>query len=138
MAEGVFRQMVSEAGLSGTIRVDSAATSAYHVGEQAHPGTRRELARHGIAYDGRARQIQPADLAQDPVYIVAMDRQNVADLQRRFGDEVEFLRLLDFASETDVRDVPDPYYSDNFDYVYRLVEDGCRGLLAHIRQAEQL
>ncbi len=138
MAEGVFHQMVSEAGLSEAIHVDSAATSAYHVGEQAHPGTRRELARNGIAYDGRARQIQSSDLLQDPVYIVAMDKQNVADLRRRFGEEAEFLRLLDFASQTDVRDVPDPYYSDNFDYVYRLVEDGCRGLLAHIRHVEHV
>lgn len=138
MAEGVFRQMVSEAGLAEAIQVDSAATSAYHVGEQAHPGTRRELARHGIAYEGRARQIQPSDLAQDSVYVVAMDQQNLIDLRRRFGDETEFLRLLDFAGQTDVRDVPDPYYSDNFDYVYRLVEDGCRGLLAHIRHTERL
>ncbi len=138
MAEGVFRQLVSEVGLSEAIQVDSAATSAYHVGEQAHPGTRRALARNGIAYDGRARQIQPSDLAQDPVYIVAMDKQNMADLRRRFGDAGEFLRLLDFASQTDVRDVPDPYYNDNFDYVYRLIEDGSRGLLAHIRHAEHL
>ena len=47
-------------------------------------------------------------------------------------------RLLDFASHTPVHDVPDPFYSDNFDYVYRLVEDGCRGLLGTIRRNERL
>lgn len=138
MAEGVFRRLVEDAGLSDDITVDSAATSAYHVGEQAHPGTRRELAHHGIQYDGRARQIRPADVQTGDVYVVAMDRQNIADLRRVFGDEITFYRLLDFATQTDVRDVPDPYYSNNFGYVYRLVEDGCRGLLAHIRRQENL
>ena len=37
MAEAVFRRMVDEAGLAGRIEVDSAGTSAYHVGEPAHP-----------------------------------------------------------------------------------------------------
>jgi protein-tyrosine-phosphatase len=46
------------------------------------------------------------------------------------------LPLLDFARNGTERDVPDPYYTGNFDYVYRLVEDGCRGLLAHIREEE--
>jgi protein-tyrosine phosphatase len=32
--------------------------------------------------------------------------------------------------------VPDPYYTGNFDYVYQLVTDGCRGLLAAVRQEE--
>jgi protein-tyrosine phosphatase len=34
-----------------------------------------------------------------------------------------------------VRDVPDPYYSGGFDYVYELVRSGCQGLLAHILDA---
>lgn len=32
-AEGVFRQIVHEAGLAERVEVDSAATHAYHVGE---------------------------------------------------------------------------------------------------------
>ncbi len=55
-----------------------------------------------------------------------------------FGEDLQVVRLLDYANHTDVHDVPDPYYSDNFDHVYRLVDDGCRGLLAHIRQEQGL
>ncbi len=133
MAEAIFSRMVADAGLSGRVQVDSAGTSAYHVGELAHPGTRRVLAHHGIQYSGRARQIAGPDAAGDPVYLIAMDSENVEELRRRFGDLPHVHRLLDFASHTPVRDVPDPYYSDNFDYVYRLVEDGCRGLLDTVR-----
>ena len=133
MAEAIFRRMVEEAGLSGDIEVDSAGTSAYHVGEPAHPGTRRVLAHHGIQHNGRARQLAGGDVTGEPVYLIAMDSENLEALRQRFGDAPRIHRLLDFAGHTAVRDVPDPYYGDNFDYVYRLVEDGCRGLLSAIR-----
>ncbi len=138
MAEGVFRHLVEEAGLSGKIEVDSAGTSSYHIGERAHPGTRQVLKAHGIAYNGRARQVTQADVLDSSTYIVAMDSSNLQDLRRRFGDKPNFYRLLDFASHTQEKDVPDPYYTGGFDYVYQLVEDGCRGLLATIRQKEGL
>ncbi len=137
MAEAVFQQMVNQAGLSEKISVDSAGTGSWHVGEKAHSGTRRVLQQHGISYDGRARQVRDEDI--DPeTYVVAMDQSNLSDLRLRFGDHPRFYRLLDFATETSVREVPDPYYTGNFEYVYRLVEDGCRGLLQYIRTKEGL
>ena len=138
MAEAIFQKLVDDAGLSERIEVDSAATSAYHVGEQAHPGTRRVLAHHGILYDGRARQLRPEDVNDNSSYLIAMDSDNAATLKQLYGEQPHIHRLLDFATHTPVHDVPDPYYSDNFDYVYRLVDDGCRGLLATIRANEGL
>lgn len=138
MAEAVFQKMVDDAGLTDEIRVDSAGTSSYHVGEKAHPGTRRVLARHGIEYDGRARQVKPSDRENGTTYLIAMDGDNLSELRRQFGDQPHLHRLMEFATHANVHDVPDPYYSDNFDYVYRLVEDGCRGLLNTIRADEGL
>lgn len=138
MAEGVFQAMVDEAGLSDEIRVDSAGTGAWHVGEKAHPGTRRVLAEHGVSYNGRARQVRAADLTDETAYIIAMDGENLSDLRRRYGVHPRLYRLLDFARSTAERDVPDPYYSGNFEYVYQLVEDGCAGLLETIRNEQGL
>lgn len=138
MAEGIFQHLVDEAGLSDSIAVDSAGTGSYHVGEQAHSGTANVLASHGISYDGRARQIAAGDVGGETRYLVAMDGNNVRDLRRRFGRDLEVVRLLDFASRTEDRNVPDPYYTGNFEYVFDLVEDGCQGLLAEIRQRESL
>ena len=138
MAEAVFKRMVEDAGLSGAISVDSAGTGSWHVGEIAHRGTRRVLSQHNITYEGRARQIAEHDV-QGSAYIVAMSQANVDEFRRRFGDEYANLyRLMDFVPDTGVRDVPDPYYTGNFDYVYRLVEKGCRELLAFIRERENL
>lgn len=135
MAEGVFQQMVNEAGLQDKIRVDSAGTASYHAGEQAHRGTRQVLKKHGIKYNGRSRQIRHADNSPD-TYLIAMDESNLNNLQRAFGRREKTYRLLDFATRTRERSVPDPYYTGGFDYVYDLVEDGCAGLLAFIRQEE--
>lgn len=137
MAEAVFQKMVDEAGLSEKITIDSAGTGLWHVGEKAHPGTRRVLSQHGIVYNGRARQVHAGDMEPE-TYVIAMDQSNLNDLQRNFGQHPRLYRLLDFASQTDVRDVPDPYYNDNFEYVYQLVTDGCAGLLATIRTQEGL
>lgn len=138
MAEAVFQKMVDDAGLSDKIVVDSAGTGSSHVGETAHPGTRRILAQQGIPYDGRARQIRPEDLRDENTYIIAMDESNLAGLKRRYGNRPRMYRLLDFASRNGERDVPDPYYSGNFEYVFELINDGCRGLLATIREQEGL
>jgi protein-tyrosine phosphatase len=127
MAEGVFRNHVARAGLADRIDVASAGTGKWHIGEAPHPGTVRELARHGIGIDGKRAQHVSAAPRQAFDYVVAMDRSNMRDLG---GDAV---LLLDFADPpSPVSEVPDPYYDDNFGEVYELVDAGCLGLLAFI------
>lgn len=137
MAEGVFGHLVQEAGLEGQIAVDSVGTGGWHVGERPHRGTQQVLRKNGIAYHGRARQISLRDMADQKTWIIAMDNSNVQDVRGQFGDHPRLHKLLDFATEhPQERNVPDPYYTGGFDYVYELVLDGCRGLLATIRQEE--
>jgi protein-tyrosine-phosphatase len=47
-------------------------------------------------------------------------------------------RLLDFAPEQELRDVPDPYYGDpaQFALVLSLVDLGVRGLIQALRTQE--
>jgi protein-tyrosine phosphatase len=136
MAEGVFTDLVQRAGLADQIDIDSAGTSSWHVGEKAHRGTRRAMSDHGISYDGRSRQIDNSDLTSHWNYIIGMDQANMRELRRFFGDLPGLYRLLDFAAETEDRDVPDPYYNGKFEAVYQLVKDGSSGLLAAIREQE--
>jgi protein-tyrosine phosphatase len=136
MAEAIFRNLVAQEGLSNQFRIDSVGTDAYHVGEAAHPGTQRVLATHGIRSHSISRRVTTSDLAEAD-YIIAMDRDNLYDLRvwrRGISLDSRLFLLLEFADDASVLDVPDPYYSDNFEEVYQLVESGCRGLLAHIRQ----
>lgn len=138
MAEAVFNHLVEQAGLSEKIIVDSAGTGSWHIGEKAHPGTSNILAKHGITYQGQARRIHIDDTINPNTYIIAMDSSNLRDIEARFGQHPKLFRLLEFAENADVMDVPDPYYNGNFERVYQLVEDGCRGLLVKIIEDEGL
>jgi len=140
MADAIFQHQVKEAELENQIQVDSSGTSSYHIGERPHPGTRRVLADHGINYQHRAQQVTQNDLVQAD-YLVAMDSSNLRSLKQmdrtRIADGKLSL-LLNHAPQTGRQDVPDPYYEGNFEKVYRLVEAGCAGLLARIRQEHTL
>ena len=137
MAEAVFQKMVSDAGLEDQFVIDSAGTSAYHVGQRPHAGTLKILTAWGIPYQGRARQFVPADLDEFD-YVLAMDNENLEDILAMGPGKAHVARLLDYAPEVGREQVPDPFYDGGFQLVYDLVVAGGRGLLAHIRQENQL
>ncbi len=137
MAEGVFLHLVKAAELENEITADSAGTGHWHLGENPHRGTQRILAKNAISYTHRARQIAAQDFdAFD--YLVVMDNMNREDVLA-FGASVSKVsRLLDDAPQLNVEEVPDPFYTDGFEEVYRLVTAGCEGLLARIRAEHNL
>lgn len=142
MADAVFQDKVNKAGLSSKIMVDSAGTGSWHVGEEAHGGTRNVLKKHDIPYDGRARQFAQRDLT-DFDYILAMDSTNLTNIRQYEGGESDgeirlFLSYAKEAGTVDKEAVPDPYYDNRFDYVYDLVDKGCDTLLAHIKAKHDL
>lgn len=139
MAEALFRHHVERAGLADQIEVDSAGTGSWHKGESPHKGTQAILEQHGVAHKGiTSRQITPGDLAKCD-YIVAMDEANLRDL-RQVGavTSKQAFRLLDLVPEGTVRDVPDPWYTGDFDEVYQLVSTGCDRLLQKVREDYRL
>ncbi|WP_178024043.1 low molecular weight protein-tyrosine-phosphatase [uncultured Paenibacillus sp.] len=135
MAEAVFRHLVSEAGISERFAIDSAGTGNWHTGNPPHHGTRRILDQYGISYEGlKARQVAQDDFAQFD-YIVAMDNQNERDLKALARQtDARIVKLLDLVPESQLKEVPDPYYTGNFEEVYGLVQQGCRALLELIRR----
>lgn len=140
MAEAVFRHQAKEAGLEDKIEVDSAGTGGWHIGQPPHEEARRKLYEKGIGTEGmEGRQLTEADVKEFD-YIIAMDAENLGEVHRLTGyDQTAYTaRLLDFVSESDVADVPDPFYTGNFDEVYDLIEEGCRRLLTFIRERENL
>ena len=138
MAEAVFKDLVARAGLAGQFSIDSVGTDAYHVGDRAYYGTRRILSEHGIGCDTISRRVTGADLNWAD-HIIAMDHHNRSDLRYMapgLAADGSVKLLLEFAPNTRVRDVPDPYYTGDFEEVYDLVAAGCRGLLTYIREQD--
>lgn len=134
MAEAVFRDLVKKKGLEGEISVDSAGTASYHTGEPPHRGTKKILKKYQICDAGLiARQITREDLNTFE-YIIAMDSDNVRSIREAgiHGENTQILRLLDLVEDGSSRNVPDPYYTGNFNEVYELVKEGCELLLQRI------
>lgn len=141
MAEAIFRQEVKQAGLEHALAVDSAGTGNWHIGLPPHQGTRAILDERRISYEGMlGRQFKPGDFS-DFTYIVCMDRsneQNVLAWEGAEARQAQVIRFMTLLPEEQAEDVPDPYYTGNFDEVYRLIQAGCVRLLNRIIQEQGL
>ncbi|QLG89829.1 low molecular weight phosphotyrosine protein phosphatase [Chitinibacter bivalviorum] len=133
-ADGVMRKIVGQAGLAHRVRIDSAGTTDYHVGEA--PDRRAQLHAKKRGYDLgflRAREVKISDFSQFDL-ILAMDKSHLRSLQHQCppGMQHKIQLFLDFANKHPEDEVPDPYYggADGFEHVLDLVEDGCEGLLS--------
>lgn len=133
MAEGLFRKEVANAGLTDEIEIDSAATGTWNLGKPPHRGTREVLKKHGINYEAmRARKVTDADFEQAD-YIIGMDQNNIADLNAlNKNKDVTIRSLMSFVSGKEEEEIPDPYYTGDFDETERMVTEGVKALLAFI------
>lgn len=137
-AEAVFRQRVEAAGLAHRIRIDSAGTHDYHIGEAPDPRTRQAARQRGYDMSAlRGRQVSREDFSRFD-YVLAMDEANLSILRRLrpSADEGHLGLFLEFATRHAQREVPDPYYGgpDGFERVLDMVEDAAEGLLAALRE----
>jgi protein-tyrosine phosphatase len=135
-AEGVFRHLVERQGLQQFISTDSAGTHAYHVGEPPDVRAQQAAINRGIDMsDLTARRVYIDDFERHD-YVLAMDRDNLRNLMHVCPPEYQskVRLLLDYATDCDEDEVPDPYYGNKsgFDRVLNLVEQGSRGLLLDI------
>lgn len=137
-AEGVFQHLVNERELQPYFYIDSAGTSAWHIGEPANSKSQQMANKHGVKLNSRARKFEPADLEEFDL-ILAMDRENLQnirqlDTQNRFSDKIKLMRDYDPQSGDD--EVPDPYYGgmDGFQHVFDVVHRSCAALLDELEE----
>ena len=141
LAENLFLHIAGKESDVQRYYIDSAGTGAWHVGESPDSRMRRVAARHGLKYDGKARQFRKNDFNRFDL-IIAMDTQNRSDLMRMaFTQEdrnkIHLLREFDPLGGEGVS-VPDPYYGgiDGFEEVYQVIERSCRGLLKALEDGQ--
>jgi protein-tyrosine phosphatase len=130
LAEAAFRAEAERLGLD--VEVDSAGTGDWHLG---HPPDRRATAiaaRNGVDIAHlRARRVGPDDFRRFD-HIVALDAQNLRDLQamRPADARAELSLLLDHAPGREGQAVADPYYGGeaHFETTWGDVVEGAAGL----------
>ena len=135
-AEGVFRHLVSQAGLEDAVFIDSAGTLDYHAGSPPDDRAQQHARQRGYDLSQlRARQVTPRDFDEFDL-VLAMDWDNLEELQALSPPQHrhKVKRLMEFApAHGEV--VADPYYGgkDGFERVLDQVEQACRALLGHVR-----
>jgi protein-tyrosine phosphatase len=131
-AEGVTRALAEAAGLGWSL--DSAGTGNWHAGEPPYAPMQAAARARGYELASlRARQLTRADFARFDL-ILAMDRQNLRDAEAlRAGAGAGGAELRLFLQDANgPEDVPDPYYTRDFDGCLDLIEAGARALLASV------
>jgi protein-tyrosine phosphatase len=137
-ADAVLGRKIETLGLRSRLLVDSAGTGGWHVGEPPDARSQRHGARRGYDLSPlRARQVTVEDFHRFD-FILAMDRDNLADLERMrpLGHAGELDLFLRYGGGSRGLEVPDPYYGgeQGFEEVLDLIEEAADGLLAHIRR----
>ncbi|EAU92692.1 phosphotyrosine protein phosphatase [Coprinopsis cinerea okayama7 len=106
MGEAVLRHTAKERGLD--IKVDSAGTAGYHIGEDPDERTTAVCKKRGVAIDCQARQVATSDFINF-THILAADQNNLKHLESmKPANATATVRL--WGSYLDGRPIPDPYY----------------------------
>lgn len=135
-AHAVMRKLVKDADLP--LVVESAGTSASHRGAPPDPRSVKVGSAAGYSFTGiTSRPVFAEDFGRFDL-ILAMDKQNLYDLQQQCPPEEQHkLRLLLSYHPEYPRflEVPDPYYggSKGFDLVLQLIEQSCQQLLHNLQ-----
>ena len=135
MAALVFAEHVRRAGLADEVRVSSAGTGGWHVGDGADPRTVRVLVDGGYPGEHVAAQVGDEHLGAD--LLVALDSGHARDLRRLVPDPGRVVLMRDFDPDAGGdRDVPDPYYGGDagFAEVMAMVEAAVPGMLEWVRE----
>ena len=126
-AQGALERAMPEA------EIDSAGTSNWHIGDAPYGPMQVAARAQGLELgDQRARQVSPDDFTRFDL-ILAMDAQNLSDLEaKQPADATARLALfLDVLNEGS-QDVPDPYYTRDFDGVLALIDRAARAWAARL------
>jgi protein-tyrosine phosphatase len=137
-AEAVLRAKATRAGLM--LEVDSAGTGGWHVGEPPHPAMITAAKARGYRLEAlRARQLSVSDFAQFDM-ILTMDHANLRNAsalraQAGMGPVPEL--FLTYAPDCGLTEVPDPWYTGDFDQTLDLLEVATEGLIAALCRKDQ-
>lgn len=136
LAENLFRYFASEQNVAGKYVLESAGTSAYHVGERPDSRMRKVARERGFEYSGSARQFSRNEFDQHDL-IIAMDQSNFRILSGWASPEqekkIQMMREFDPQGNADL-DVPDPYYGgpDGFEITFEIVKRSVEALLKEL------
>ena len=137
-AEGIAKTLIEKKGLNGSIEIDSAGTLGYHEGEKPDARMIKHASKRGYILDSQARKFNPKKDFIYFDYIVTMDDDNyseITSLDRKNKYTNKVFKMVSFGKNTNVNEVPDPYYSGSqgFELVLDILEDSVKGIIKKVQ-----
>ena len=132
--EGVMQHFVDDQGVTDKFQIDSAGTIGHHTGHAADHRMQAAAKKRGYRLLSRSRKIAYGDLEKFDL-VIAMDRENLADIQRVHPSPTATIKLLSsYLGDDWPNDVPDPYYGgeEGFEYVMDMIEAACPKILEEL------
>ncbi len=136
MAEFMMKDLVRYRKIDNHFQIDSAALSDDNIGMKMLPGARKKLQDVGVPFDKEhtSRKMTREDFDNND-YIICMDEKNERDLHASFPDpQGKIHRLFEFSERPD-RNIPDPWFTGDFDETYDDMLVGLSGLLKKLKEA---
>ncbi|MBQ9067313.1 MAG: low molecular weight phosphotyrosine protein phosphatase [Clostridia bacterium] len=130
MAEFVMKDLVRKAGKAAEYEIASAAMRHDELGNPVYPPARRVLTQHHISCKGKVAQLMTPEDYHYYNYIIAMDNENLRDLDRMTNGDPDgkVSLLMEYAGKPGAN-VADPWYTGDFEETWYDVLSGCEGLL---------
>lgn len=138
LAHGILEDFAASNGYADKIIVNSAGTSAFHVGSNSDRRSVNVSKKHGITLKHKARQFEANDLLEYD-FILVMDHLNYDDVLsfiKNKEHKAKVLRLRSFDPLANgVFDVPDPYYGveADFEEIFAICSRSIHGFIEFLK-----
>ena len=97
-----------------------------------HKGTKSILNKYGIDSLGFISKEINETLVDESDYIIVMDKNNYKNVISKFSKYKNKVHEMVEYSSLGYNEVPDPWYTGNFDEVYKVLSDAIKNLLKEL------
>ena len=132
MAEMIFKDLIYKNSKRYLINCESMATSMEELGNGIYPKAKKKLEEMSIPVERHiARQFKKSDYEKYD-YIIVFEERNKKDIINIIGEDVDNKIHLILEYSDSLKDIDDPWYTDDFDIAYDEISRGCLGLFNYL------
>lgn len=131
-AEQIMKHIVRENKRDNMFLIDSAATSTEEIGNPMYPPMQKVLNTHGIPVGNHRARKLVFDDGEEFDLLIGFDDENMHYIRRICSDRFEdkYHRMTEYIGEDS--EIEDPWYSGNYEKVFRKIYDSCCGLMEEV------
>lgn len=136
MAEMIFKDLIYKNNKRYKYSCISRATSMEELGNPIYPPALRKLEEKGVKVEKHiAMQMKKEDYDKYDLIIV-MEERNKRDVLRIVGEDNKQKIHLLLEYTNNLRTIDDPWYTNDFETAYELINEGCIALYNYLESLE--